>query len=77
MACARWFAFCLSTLADAYLRKKIDEGSSEKLIHTVRGAGYRIGSSLAPRQEHVPSPDRAVPQVALEALASSNEKSSC
>ena len=23
-----------------YLRKKIDEGSQTKLIHTVRGAGY-------------------------------------
>ena len=23
-----------------YLRKKIDEGFSQKLIHTVRGAGY-------------------------------------
>jgi two-component system copper resistance phosphate regulon response regulator CusR len=27
-----------------YLRKKIDWNASEKLIHTVRGAGYRIGS---------------------------------
>lgn len=27
-----------------YLRKKIDADSSEKLIHTVRGAGYRFGS---------------------------------
>jgi len=26
------------------LRKKIDEGYSKKLIHTVRGFGYRIGS---------------------------------
>lgn len=23
-----------------YLRKKIDDGQEEKLIHTVRGAGY-------------------------------------
>ncbi len=23
-----------------YLRKKIDEGSQQKLIHTIRGAGY-------------------------------------
>ena len=23
-----------------YLRKKIDEGEEQKLIHTVRGAGY-------------------------------------
>jgi DNA-binding response OmpR family regulator len=27
-----------------YLRKKIDVEASERLIHTVRGAGYRIGS---------------------------------
>lgn len=27
-----------------YLRKKIDSNASERLIHTVRGAGYRIGS---------------------------------
>jgi DNA-binding response OmpR family regulator len=27
-----------------YLRKKIEAASSERLIHTVRGAGYRIGS---------------------------------
>lgn len=27
-----------------YLRKKIDEGAEQKLIHTVRGVGYRIGS---------------------------------
>ncbi len=27
-----------------YLRKKIDEGTKQKLIHTVRGVGYRIGS---------------------------------
>ena len=28
-----------------YLRKKIDEGFSEKLIHTVRGSGYVLRSS--------------------------------
>jgi len=27
-----------------YLRKKIDAEAPERLIHTVRGAGYRIGS---------------------------------
>jgi DNA-binding response OmpR family regulator len=27
-----------------YLRKKIDAEASERLIHTVRGSGYRIGS---------------------------------
>jgi two-component system copper resistance phosphate regulon response regulator CusR len=27
-----------------YLRKKIDEGSEQKLIRTVRGVGYRIGN---------------------------------
>jgi DNA-binding response OmpR family regulator len=26
-----------------YLRKKIDEGFDKKLIHTVRGVGYRLG----------------------------------
>ncbi|NLA04353.1 MAG: DNA-binding response regulator, partial [Firmicutes bacterium] len=25
-----------------YLRKKIDEGHATKLIHTVRGIGYRM-----------------------------------
>ncbi|HKT13686.1 MAG TPA: response regulator transcription factor [Terriglobia bacterium] len=27
-----------------YLRKKVDEGEARKLIYTVRGVGYRIGS---------------------------------
>jgi DNA-binding response OmpR family regulator len=27
-----------------YLRKKIDEGHSPKLIHTVRGVGYEMRS---------------------------------
>lgn len=27
-----------------YLRKKVDEGDDRKLIHTVRGVGYRIGN---------------------------------
>jgi two-component system copper resistance phosphate regulon response regulator CusR len=30
-----------------YLRKKIDVGSSVKLIHTARGAGYRVGSKAS------------------------------
>ncbi len=33
-----------------YLRKKIDADAPERLIHTVRGAGYRIGPS--PRSAH-------------------------
>jgi DNA-binding response OmpR family regulator len=33
-----------------YLRKKIDADASERLIHTVRGAGYRIGPD--PRSAH-------------------------
>ena len=33
-----------------YLRKKIDADASERLIHTVRGAGYRIGPN--PRSAH-------------------------
>lgn len=28
-----------------YLRKKVDGGEASKLIHTVRGVGYRIGNS--------------------------------
>src|SRR5207253_10384774 len=28
-----------------YLRKKVDEGAEKKLIHTVRGIGYRFGPS--------------------------------
>jgi DNA-binding response OmpR family regulator len=42
-----------SNLVDVYvnyLRKKIDFPNEEKLIHTVRGSGYRIGRP-APRQE--------------------------
>lgn len=31
-----------------YLRKKIDANSPERLIHTVRGAGYRIGPNSRP-----------------------------
>jgi DNA-binding response OmpR family regulator len=31
-----------------YLRRKIDAGATEKLIHTVRGAGYRLGPKLNP-----------------------------
>jgi DNA-binding response OmpR family regulator len=37
-----------SNLVDVYvqrLRRKIDDGETEKLIQTVRGAGYRIGES--------------------------------
>ena len=30
-----------------YLRKKIDEGSRQKLIHTVRGVGYEFGVAAA------------------------------
>ena len=31
-----------------YLRRKIDGGTSERLIHTARGAGYRLGDVDAP-----------------------------
>jgi hypothetical protein len=43
MAMARRPALRLSTCAEEYLRKKIDADAPERLIHTVRGAGYRIG----------------------------------
>lgn len=45
-----------SNLVDVYvnyLRRKIDFGNEDKLIHTVRGAGYRIGR-LAPSQAAAP-----------------------
>ena len=31
----------------SYLRRKIDKGHAEKLIHTVRGTGYRIGPDVS------------------------------
>jgi DNA-binding response OmpR family regulator len=44
------YEFCPdSNLVDVYvqrLRRKIDDGEPEKLIQTVRGAGYRIGESV-------------------------------
>jgi DNA-binding response OmpR family regulator len=37
-----------------YLRKKIDVDAAERLIHTVRGAGYRLGEmSNGSKQQHV------------------------
>ena len=27
-----------------YLRKKVNEGSERKLIHTIRGVGYQLGN---------------------------------
>ena len=49
-----------SNLVDVYvnyLRRKIDALSTEKLIHTVRGAGYRLGKPAPglPQQERVDS----------------------
>lgn len=32
-----------------YLRKKIDAGSSRKLIHTIRGVGYQLQGGDSPR----------------------------
>ena len=29
-----------------YLRKKVDDGEPEPLIHTIRGAGYRLGANV-------------------------------
>jgi two-component system OmpR family response regulator len=44
------YEFCPdSNLVDVYvqrLRRKIDDGEPEKLIQTVRGAGYRIGDGV-------------------------------
>jgi DNA-binding response OmpR family regulator len=33
-----------------YLRRKIDLGATDKLIHTVRGSGYRIGDATGARR---------------------------
>ena len=33
-----------------YLRRTIDSGAAEKLIHTVRGVGYRIGDPAGARR---------------------------
>jgi two-component system copper resistance phosphate regulon response regulator CusR len=33
-----------------YLRRKIDSGAADKLIHTVRGSGYRIGDATGARR---------------------------
>jgi DNA-binding response OmpR family regulator len=30
-----------------YLRKKIDKGNEQRLIHTVRGVGFRLGNANA------------------------------
>ena len=40
-----------------YLRKKIDAESKPKLIHTSRGAGYRIGTGFSLQQKRFDYPD--------------------
>lgn len=37
-----------------YLRRKIDDGHSTKLIHTVRGVGYELSSPSAPSESTAP-----------------------
>jgi two-component system copper resistance phosphate regulon response regulator CusR len=44
----------------AYLRKKIDAGGSEKLIHTSRGIGYEIRCSGRPQPQTQPHPVQTV-----------------
>jgi DNA-binding response OmpR family regulator len=34
-----------------YLRRKIDAGTAERLIHTARGAGYRLGDMATPARQ--------------------------
>jgi DNA-binding response OmpR family regulator len=51
-----------------YLRKKIDEGSQHKLIHTVRGVGYEFGPS--PRATTARSEN---PSVATTAMTGSGK----
>ena len=57
-----------SNLVDVYvnyLRKKVDGPNEEKLIHTVRGAGYRIGR---------PAPTAGSPDMGAMAFEHSNHK---
>lgn len=42
-----------------YLRKKIDENATPKLIRTVRGVGYTISDGVDPSQDDAPEPTRA------------------
>jgi DNA-binding response OmpR family regulator len=34
-----------------YLRRKIDANGTERLIHTARGAGYRLGARANPARQ--------------------------
>jgi DNA-binding response OmpR family regulator len=46
--------FNVANVIDVYighLRRKIDDGHEEKLIHTVRGAGYKIAATQASRTD--------------------------
>ncbi|MCU1287391.1 MAG: two component transcriptional regulator, winged helix family [Acidobacteriales bacterium] len=36
-----------------YLRKKVDDGAPQKLIHTVRGVGYEFGAGRIPALRRV------------------------
>jgi DNA-binding response OmpR family regulator len=58
-----------SNLVDVYvnyLRKKIDSSSQEKLIHTVRGTGYRLGTPApALASPHQPSGHMSVRHTAM------------
>src|SRR5262245_43026510 len=63
-----------SNLVDVYvnyLRKKIDTSSSERLLHTVRGAGYRLGRAAPLRGMGAPSlsPQREHHEVSSEMMA--------
>ena len=41
-----------------YLRKKVDAGSERKLIHTVRGVGYRVAVQRSAREPAQPADGR-------------------
>jgi two-component system copper resistance phosphate regulon response regulator CusR len=49
-----------------YLRKKIDAESKPKLIHTSRGAGYRIGTGSSLQQNRFDYPDQEIRRNASE-----------
>jgi signal transduction histidine kinase len=59
--------------SSGYLRRKIDVDAPERLIHTVRGAGYRLGARSNPARKVV-SEDKRMHIPAILVGANSSEK---
>jgi two-component system copper resistance phosphate regulon response regulator CusR len=47
-----------------YLRRKVDDGHTTKLIHTVRGVGYELSGPVEPAMPGIPAPQIAAPEAA-------------